>query len=35
MELESQSIAASGHTEDFREGVTAFTAKKTPTFRGR
>ncbi|PYM04251.1 MAG: enoyl-CoA hydratase [Candidatus Rokuibacteriota bacterium] len=35
MELESQAIAASGHTEDFREGVTAFSAKKTPTFRGR
>ena len=35
MELESQAIAASGHTEDFREGVTAFAAKKTPTFRGR
>ena len=35
MELESQSIAASGHTDDFREGVTAFTAKKTPQFRGR
>jgi 2-(1,2-epoxy-1,2-dihydrophenyl)acetyl-CoA isomerase len=35
MELEAQSIAASGHTEDFREGVTAFANKKTPTFRGR
>jgi len=35
MELESQAIAASGHTEDFREGVAAFAAKKTPTFRGR
>ena len=35
MELESQAIASSGHTEDFREGVTAFAAKKTPTFRGR
>ncbi len=35
MELESQAIAASGHTEDFREGVTAFAGKKTPTFRGR
>ena len=35
MELESQAIATSGHTEDFREGVTAFAAKKTPTFRGR
>ena len=35
MELESQAIAASGHTEDFREGVAAFAAKRTPTFRGR
>jgi len=35
MELESQAIAASGHTEDFRGGVTAFAQKKTPTFRGR
>jgi 2-(1,2-epoxy-1,2-dihydrophenyl)acetyl-CoA isomerase len=35
MELEAQAIARSGHTEDFREGVTAFAAKKTPTFRGR
>ena len=35
MELESRAIAASGLTEDFREGVRAFAAKKTPTFRGR
>ena len=35
MELESQAIASSGRTDDFREGVTAFAAKKTPTFRGR
>ena len=35
MEFESQAIAAAGHTEDFREGVTAFAAKKTPVFRGR
>ncbi len=34
MELESQSIARSGHTEDFRDGVIAFTQKKTPTFKG-
>jgi 2-(1,2-epoxy-1,2-dihydrophenyl)acetyl-CoA isomerase len=34
MELESRAIAASGLTEDFREGVRAFAAKKTPTFRG-
>jgi len=35
MELEAQAIAASGRTEDFREGVMAFASKKTPTFRGR
>jgi len=35
MELEAQAIAASGHTEDFRAGVTAFARKQTPTFRGR
>ncbi|MGH7310834.1 MAG: enoyl-CoA hydratase-related protein, partial [Candidatus Rokuibacteriota bacterium] len=35
MEHEAQAIAASGRTEDFREGVTAFVNKKTPTFRGR
>lgn len=35
MELEAQAIAASGHTEDFRAGVTAFAAKASPTFRGR
>ena len=35
MELEARAIAASGVTEDFREGVRAFAAKKTPTFRGR
>jgi 2-(1,2-epoxy-1,2-dihydrophenyl)acetyl-CoA isomerase len=35
MELEAQSIAASGHTEDFRNGVTAFARKQAVTFRGR
>jgi 2-(1,2-epoxy-1,2-dihydrophenyl)acetyl-CoA isomerase len=35
MELESQAIARSGRTEDFREGVTAFAAKKAPVFRGK
>ena len=34
MELEAQAIAASGHTDDFRAGVTAFAQKQTPTFRG-
>ena len=35
MELEAQAIAASGHTEDFRAGVSAFAAKTAPRFRGR
>jgi len=35
MELEAQAIAASGHTEDFKGGVTAFAKKQQPTFQGR
>jgi 2-(1,2-epoxy-1,2-dihydrophenyl)acetyl-CoA isomerase len=35
MEFEAQSIAASGHTQDFKNGVAAFANKKTPTFQGR
>lgn len=35
MELEAQSIARSGKTEDFKNGVTAFVQKKTATFKGR
>ena len=35
MELEAQAIARSGRTEDFRDGVTAFAQKQTPTFKGR
>ena len=35
MENESQAIAQSGHTEDFAEGVRAFSEKRAPTFRGR
>ena len=36
MELEAQAIAASGRTEDFRAGVTAFAAKQpAPVFKGR
>ena len=33
MEHEAQRIAASGHTADFREGVTAFVAKRPPSFK--
>jgi 2-(1,2-epoxy-1,2-dihydrophenyl)acetyl-CoA isomerase len=35
MELESQRIAESGHTEDFAEGVRAFVEKRPPVFKGR
>src|SRR6058998_2278589 len=35
MELEAQAIAASGRTEDFKAGVTAFANKKQTTFHGR
>jgi 2-(1,2-epoxy-1,2-dihydrophenyl)acetyl-CoA isomerase len=35
MELESQAIAASGHTEDFKNGVAAFGRKETAVFHGR
>jgi len=35
MELESQAIAASGRTEDFRNGVVAFARKQPVTFSGR
>jgi 2-(1,2-epoxy-1,2-dihydrophenyl)acetyl-CoA isomerase len=36
MELEAQAIAASGRTEDFRAGVTAFANKQpAPSFRGK
>ena len=36
MELEAQAIAASGRTDDFRAGVTAFATKQpAPVFRGR
>jgi hypothetical protein len=35
MELEAQAIAASGATEDFRNGVAAFTNKQAVRFLGR
>jgi len=35
MELEAQAIAACGHTEDFRNGVTAFAKKQTVMFKGQ
>jgi len=36
MELEAQAIAATGHSEDFRAGVSAFAKKLgEPRFHGR
>jgi 2-(1,2-epoxy-1,2-dihydrophenyl)acetyl-CoA isomerase len=35
MELEAQAIAECGHTEDFRNGVTAFAKKQAVTFKGQ
>src|SRR5947209_19034167 len=34
MELEAQALPASGHTEDFRNGVVAFARKQAVTFKG-
>ena len=35
MELESRAIAASGRTEDAKEGIAAFLAKRKADFPGR
>jgi 2-(1,2-epoxy-1,2-dihydrophenyl)acetyl-CoA isomerase len=35
MELEARAIAAAAATDDGREGIEAFLAKRRPTFRGR
>jgi len=35
LELESRGIAASGRTEDGREGMAAFMEKRAPKFQGR
>ncbi len=35
MELEARSIASMSHTEDGREGITAFFEKRRPNFQGR
>lgn len=35
MELEAQAIVASGRTEDFRDGVLAFSRKQAAVFKGR
>jgi len=35
LDAEAQGIAACSQTEDFREGTTAFLAKRKPNFKGR
>jgi enoyl-CoA hydratase/carnithine racemase len=35
MELEAQAIAATSATEDFRNGVAAFAAKRPAKYAGR
>jgi 2-(1,2-epoxy-1,2-dihydrophenyl)acetyl-CoA isomerase len=35
LELEAQALARIASTEDAREGLTAFAAKRKPIFKGR
>jgi 2-(1,2-epoxy-1,2-dihydrophenyl)acetyl-CoA isomerase len=35
LELEAQALARMASTEDAREGLTAFAAKRKPLFKGR